>query len=105
MLQNQNGFTIQEHTKKRDDFPEIVGNSKKIEDVLKLVQLVANTGSSVLITGESGTGKELIAKPIHRLSNRSKYPFVPVNCGALTETLLESELFGHERGSLHRCFE
>jgi DNA-binding NtrC family response regulator len=99
MLQNQNGFTVQKHTKIRDDFPEIIGCSKKIEDVLELVHLVANTSSSVLITGESGTGKELIARPIHRLSNRSKYPFVPVNCGALTETLLESELFGHERGS------
>ena len=99
MIQNQNGFTVQKQTKKRDDFPEIIGRSKKIEDVLELVNLVANTSSSVLITGESGTGKELIARPIHRLSNRSKYPFVPVNCGALTETLLESELFGHERGS------
>ncbi len=98
MLQNQNGF-IQKNTKKREDFPEIIGNSKKIEDVLELVHLVAKTSSSVLITGESGTGKELIARPIHRLSNRSKYPFVPVNCGALTETLLESELFGHERGA------
>ncbi len=99
MIQNQNGFTAQEHTKKRDDFPEIIGCSKKIEEVLELVHLVADTSSSVLITGESGTGKELIARPIHRLSNRSKHPFVPVNCGALTETLLESELFGHERGS------
>ena len=99
MLQNQNGYTIQKHTKRRDDFPEIIGNSKKIEDVLELVHLVANTSSSVLITGESGTGKELIARPIHRLSNRSEHSFVPVNCGALTETLLESELFGHERGS------
>ncbi|MCP4265193.1 MAG: sigma-54-dependent Fis family transcriptional regulator [Candidatus Brocadiaceae bacterium] len=99
MIQNQNGLAAQEHTKKRDDFPEIIGCSKKIEEVLELVHLVANTSSSVLITGESGTGKELIARPIHRLSNRSKHPFVPVNCGALTETLLESELFGHERGS------
>lgn len=99
MLQNQNGYNIQYNTNKRDDFPEIIGNSKKIEDVLELVHLVAKTNSSVLITGESGTGKELIARPIHRLSNRSKYPFVPVNCGALTETLLESELFGHERGA------
>ncbi len=99
MLQNQKVFDIQKNTKKRDDFPEIIGCSKKIEDVLELVHLVANTSSSVLITGESGTGKELIARPIHSLSNRSKYPFVPVNCGALTETLLESELFGHERGA------
>lgn len=99
MIQNQDGFATPKRTKKRTDFPEIIGDSDKIEDVLKLVRLVSQTKSSVLITGESGTGKELIAKPIHRLSNRTNHPFVPVNCGALTETLLESELFGHERGA------
>ena len=98
-LQEQNGFVIPKRIKKRDDFPEIIGNSEAIENVLELVRLVAKTNSSILITGESGTGKELIAKPIHTLSNRARHPFVPVNCGALTETLLESELFGHERGA------
>ncbi len=98
-IQGKNEFALPNRTKKRDDFPEIIGISKEIESVLELVRLVAKTNSSVLITGESGTGKELIAKPIHTLSNRAKHPFVPVNCGALTETLLESELFGHERGA------
>ncbi|MGR3302314.1 MAG: sigma-54-dependent transcriptional regulator [Candidatus Scalindua sp.] len=99
MLQKQDRFTIKKRVTKRKDFPEIIGDSKKIEEVLELVRLVSKTNSSVLITGESGTGKELIANPIHTMSNRSRYPFVPVNCGALTETLLESELFGHERGA------
>jgi DNA-binding NtrC family response regulator len=98
-LQEQNGYVLPKRIKKRDDFPEIIGNSKEIENVLEFVRLVAKTNSSVIITGESGTGKELIARPIHTMSNRAKHPFVPVNCGALTETLLESELFGHARGS------
>ncbi len=99
VIQNQDGAEIQTRTKKRTDFPEIIGDSDKIKDVLDLVRLVSKTKSSVLITGESGTGKELIARPIHRLSSRTSFPFVPINCGALTETLLESELFGHERGA------
>ena len=99
MLQKQDRFTIKKRTTKRSDFPEIVGDSEKIEEVLELVRLVSKTKSSVLITGESGTGKELIANPIHTMSNRSRYPFVAVNCGTLTDTLLESELFGHERGA------
>ena len=99
MLKKQDGFTVKKRTTKRSDFPEIIGDSKKIEDVLDLVRLVSKTNSSVLITGESGTGKELIAYPIHTMSDRNEYPFIPVNCGALTETLLESELFGHERGA------
>jgi DNA-binding NtrC family response regulator len=98
-IQEENGVDLPKRIKKRDDFPEIIGDSKEIENVLEFVRLVAKTNSSVLITGESGTGKELIAKPIHILSNRSKNPFVPVNCGALTETLLESEFFGHEKGA------
>ncbi len=99
VIQNQDGAEIVKRTKIRGDFPEIIGDSDKIESVLDLVRLVSKTKSSVLITGESGTGKELIARPIHRLSSRTSFPFVPVNCGALTETLLESELFGHERGA------
>ncbi|MBI5525756.1 MAG: sigma-54-dependent Fis family transcriptional regulator [Deltaproteobacteria bacterium] len=77
----------------------LIGSSKPMTEVMSLLAKVAVTDSSVLITGESGTGKELVARAIHDLSNRSKGPFIKVSCGALAETLLESELFGHEKGS------
>ena len=77
----------------------IVGKSKVIQDILELVQQVSQSDSNVLITGESGTGKELIAKTIHFSSKRKDGPFVAVNCAALNPNLLESELFGHEKGS------
>ena len=77
----------------------IIGNSPKIQELLDLVIQIANTNSTVLITGESGTGKELIARAIHQNSPRRNSPFIGVNVGALPETLLESELFGHEKGS------
>jgi two-component system response regulator PilR (NtrC family) len=80
-------------------FDNIIGNSSAMLQVFEMVETIAPTGSTVLITGESGTGKELIARAIHVRSPRSDRPFVAVNCGALTETLLESELFGHMRGS------
>lgn len=78
---------------------EIVGDSAEITKVLELVQTVAPTDTTVMIRGESGTGKELIARAIHNRSPRKYFPLVTVNCGAMTETLLESELFGHEKGS------
>lgn len=78
---------------------EMIGNSLPLQNVMSLAKRVAKTTSSVLIEGESGTGKELIARYIHVESLRSAKPFVSLNCGALTETLLESELFGHERGA------
>jgi DNA-binding NtrC family response regulator len=78
---------------------EIIGESPQIKQVLKLVYTVAPSDSTVVIRGESGTGKELIARAIHCHSPRRYFPIVPVNCGALTETLLESELFGHEKGA------
>lgn len=81
------------------DIEEFIGESKEIKEIKDFVRKVAPTNSSVLITGESGTGKDLIAKAIHRLSHRSDGPFVAVNCGALPEQLLESELFGHVKGS------
>ena len=76
-----------------------IGKSKRFLDVLKLAEHVAPTGSTVLIQGESGTGKEVIARYIHNLSTRSEGPFMSINCGALPENLLESELFGHVKGS------
>ncbi len=77
----------------------LIGASPAMEAVYQLTRKVANTSASVLLLGETGTGKELIASAIHRLSARSGAPFVRVNCGALSESLLESELFGHVRGS------
>ena len=77
----------------------IVGESPQMEEVLRLVRSVAETDATVLIRGESGTGKELIAQAIHAGSRRRGFPMVAVNCGALPETLLESELFGHEKGA------
>ena len=82
-----------------NQFSNIIGNSTAMQQVFELVETIAPTGSTVLITGESGTGKELVARAIHVRSPRSDRPFVAVNCGALTETLLDSELFGHMRGA------
>ncbi len=79
--------------------PEIVAESREMKEALRLVHRVAPSDASVLITGESGVGKELIAQAIHRLSNRSDKPFIDLNCAALQDTLLESELFGHESGA------
>jgi DNA-binding NtrC family response regulator len=79
--------------------PRIIGKSEKITDVAQLVQKVAPTKTTVLLLGESGTGKELFARAIHNLSHRRNYPFVPINCAAIPKDLLESELFGHEKGS------
>jgi DNA-binding NtrC family response regulator len=79
--------------------PEIIAESRAMKDVLKLVQRVAPSDTSVMITGESGTGKELIAQAIHRLSRRADRTFIDLNCAALQDTLLESELFGYEAGA------
>ena len=80
-------------------FGRIIGNSPAIRAVYRVIERAAPTEASILITGESGTGKELAARTIHQLSLRAAQPFVPLNCAAIPETLLESELFGHERGA------
>ena len=77
----------------------MVGESKPVREVLQFISKVAPTDSTVLISGESGTGKELAARAIHQNSKRADKPFMAVNCAALAESLLESELFGHEKGS------
>jgi len=80
-------------------FGSIIGKSKKMRDIFDTIQKVAPSGATVLIEGESGTGKELVARSVHFSSRRREKPFVAVNCSALAENLLESELFGHERGA------
>ena len=90
---------LHERLDKRYQFSQIVGNSQAMVEVLDRVKLVAPTKATVLIEGQTGTGKELIAQSIHQNSNRSRKPFVAVHCAALAANLLESELFGHEKGS------
>src|SRR5665648_38209 len=82
-----------------ENVEDLIGKSEAMKNVLRQVESVAQTNSSIIITGESGTGKELVARAIHSNSPRKFFPFVSVHCGALTESLLESELFGHEKGA------
>src|SRR4029078_899682 len=96
----------------RGAFGELVGSSDAIRKVYTLIEQVAPSSASVLITGESGTGKELVARTIHKMSPRREKPFVAINCSAIPETLMESELFGHEKGAFtgaasrrQGCFE
>jgi transcriptional regulator with GAF, ATPase, and Fis domain len=77
----------------------IIGESPSLREVFKVLAKVAPTDSTVLVTGESGTGKELLVRALHRNSRRAEKPFVPINCGAIPRELLESELFGHEKGA------
>jgi DNA-binding NtrC family response regulator len=99
VVRQRQGERLQAALRDHDPFPEIVGKSVGIKRVLALVHKAAPTHSPVLIQGESGTGKELVARALHAHSPRAKAPLTIVDCGALQDTLLESELFGHERGA------
>lgn len=90
---------LDDELKRTLQFGKIIGKSPSMKNIFNLVRQVSKTKTSVLITGESGTGKELIAKAIHEESDQSEGPFVVVNCGGIPETLMESELFGHKKGS------
>ena len=96
---SQENIRLATRLERREEFPEIVTASPLMGEVLELARKVAGSESAVLISGESGTGKELVARAIHRLSTRCDGPLTDINCAAIQENLLESELFGHERGA------
>ncbi len=96
LLENQ---LLRKELQRKYDFGEIVGKSAAMQSVFEMIQTVSDTESTVLITGNSGTGKELVARAIHYTSKRKQKPFVAVNCGAISENLIESELFGHKKGA------
>jgi two-component system, NtrC family, response regulator AtoC len=98
LLKEENAY-LKTQLKDKYRFESIIGNSKPIQEIFQLVETIAGTNSTVLITGETGTGKELIAKAIHFDSHRKDQRIVSINCGAIPESLLESELFGHVKGA------
>ena len=95
----ENSHALKQKSKSLELFRSMVGQSEPMQDIRKLIEQVANTDASVLVLGESGTGKEVAARNLHYLSGRAEKPFVPINCGAIPAELLESELFGHEKGA------
>lgn len=96
---------LKKEIKNRYRFENIIGTSRSMQEVYHLIHKVADTDSTILIQGESGTGKELVARALHFNSKRQSHPFVAVNCSALPENLLESELFGHKKGSFTGAFQ
>lgn len=101
----QENLRLRKEIQGRHDSSRIIGRSKAIREVYRLVELVADSASNVLILGDSGTGKELVARAVHFSGRRSHGPFVPVNCSAIPEGLLESELFGHTRGAFTGAYQ
>jgi DNA-binding NtrC family response regulator len=95
----EENVTLKGHLKERYDFGKMIGYSDPMKKIFDAIEKVSTSDSTILIHGESGTGKELVARAIHFNSDRKNQPLVPVNCGAIPEELLESELFGHEKGS------
>jgi DNA-binding NtrC family response regulator len=96
---------LRKQLREQGAFGQMVGSSAQMRKVYQTIEQAAPTGASVLIWGESGTGKELVAQTIHQLSPRNQMPFVPINCAAIPETLLESEIFGHEKGAFTGAFD
>ncbi|MBI5233573.1 MAG: sigma-54-dependent Fis family transcriptional regulator, partial [Deltaproteobacteria bacterium] len=92
-------IVLREDVRERFSFDNLIGKSKVMVELYEIIKRVADSDSNIFITGESGTGKELVAKTIHYNSTRSNGPFIPVNCGAIPADLIESELFGHEKGA------
>src|SRR5207244_206788 len=90
---------LKKELKERYRFENIIGTSEKMQEIYNLIAKIADTDSTILIQGESGTGKELVARALHFNSSRQHQPFVAINCSALPENLLESELFGHKKGA------
>jgi DNA-binding NtrC family response regulator len=97
--------TLRRQLRERGAFGAMIGNSGEMRKIYQVIEQAAPTTASVLISGESGTGKELVAQTIHQLSPRAPMPYVPLNCAAIPETLLESEIFGHEKGAFTGALE
>ena len=97
--QRRENMALRRQLQERGTFGRMIGASLEMRKIYQVVEQAAPTSASVLVNGESGTGKELVAQTVHQLSPRSAQPFVPLNCAAIPDTLLESELFGHEKGA------
>ena len=99
ILNNEKITVLEEQTKSRDAFQQLIGKSQVMQELFRRLRLAAQSDVTILLTGESGTGKELAARAVHALSSRKDKPFYAINCSAIPETLLESELFGHVKGA------